>query len=109
MLNVIFQQIYEISLLNLYIYTDCGVLFRICPHEKLQCYSLGTKIDKKIHLIDFNDMLSSDRITDEQKESGFPLWQKQLEENVKKIGHIYLDSLYKPFCILFTKKITLFM
>jgi hypothetical protein len=103
MSNEIFQEIYEISLLNLYIYTDCAMLMTISP-PWLSYSFLGTGINEKIHLINYNDFLSPERTTLDEIEKGYPLWETQLKKNVEKIGHIYIDSLYKPVSILLTKK-----
>jgi hypothetical protein len=41
MSNEIFKEIYEISLLNLYIYTDCALLFVACPTKWLSYSIVG--------------------------------------------------------------------
>lgn len=105
MLDEIFQQIYEISLLNLYIYTDCALLFAICPHKRL-CFSvLGSGIDENVHRVKYDELLSIGRNTPSQKEQGYPLWEEQLLKNALKIGHTYIDNLYEPYyCVLITIK-----
>lgn len=100
----IFKQIYEISLLNLYIYTDCGLLFLMCPNESVAFSIFGTGIDENIHLVKYGDLLSRDRISSHQKLAGYPLWIKQLQKNVRKLGHEYIHSLHIPVSILLTMK-----
>ena len=102
MLDNIFNEIYKISLLNLYVYTDCGIICYLCPHKKFQSYFLGTRIDKKIHLIEYDDMFSPIRFNLQQQACDYADWKKQVKSNVEKIGHTYLDSIYEPFCVLFT-------
>ena len=104
MLDEIFQQIYELSLLNLYIYTDCALLLLMCPHKLLGTSVFGTCIDPEIHLIKYEDFISYSRMNDEQRKLGYPLWEEQLRKNVEKIGHVYLASWYKPVSILLTAK-----
>lgn len=105
MSNEIFKEIYEISLLNLYIYTDCALLFVACP-TKWSSYSIvGSGIDPTIHLLKHDELLSIQRITPSQEKLGYPLWKEQLKTNVNKINHIYLNTFYGSlYCVLVTIK-----
>ena len=104
MLDEIFQQIYEIALLNLYIYTDCALLLAMCPHKCLGHSAIGSGIDEQIHLVKYEDLISPARMNDEQRKKDYPLWEEQLKKNVAKADHDYLASWHKPVSILLTRK-----
>lgn len=102
MSNEIFQEIYEISLLNLYIYTDCAILMT-CPGF-LKCKALGTGIDEKIHQITYAEFMSPERITSDEQKKGYPLWQEQIANSVKKIDHKLVIAFYETANIMITIK-----
>jgi hypothetical protein len=109
MSDAIFQQIYEISLLNLYIYIDCALLMMMCPHQIVGFSSLGLRIDENIHRIKHEDLLSMDRVmidklNIEQKSEHNLAWQDQLHQNVQKIDHTYITTFSDPAIIMITRK-----
>jgi hypothetical protein len=104
MINDIFHEIYILSLLNLYIYTDC-TLFSLLPSKKLFQHSLfGTEFNETIHRVNYNDMFDPSARTIEQKEMGYPIWIDRITHNLNKIDHIYLDCILDPYYVLFSSK-----
>jgi hypothetical protein len=95
MLNDIFEHIYNLSLLNLYSYTDCRTFkYIVKPSD----------FNDTIHKINYDDIYSDAARTDDEKHKGYPLWKQRLTNSLHKIDHVFLDCILSPYYVIFSSK-----